>query len=51
VTALVPVTEELLEDAAALGGYVAGKAGEKIDVQGQRRDRQRHRRRASRSAS
>lgn len=30
VTCLVPVTEELLEDAPALGGYVANKAGEKI---------------------
>lgn len=31
LTALVPVTDELLEDTAALGSYVAGKAGEKID--------------------
>jgi HK97 family phage major capsid protein len=30
VTALVPVTEELLEDNSALGSYVSGKAGEKI---------------------
>jgi HK97 family phage major capsid protein len=30
LTALVPVTEELLEDAAAMSGYVTGKAGEKI---------------------
>lgn len=30
LTALVPVTEELLEDASALGSYVASKAGEKI---------------------
>ena len=31
LTALVPVTEELLEDAPAMGSYVARKAGEKID--------------------
>jgi HK97 family phage major capsid protein len=31
ITALVPVTDELLADTAALGSYVAGKAGEKID--------------------
>jgi len=30
VTALVPVTDELLEDAPALGSYVSRKAGEKI---------------------
>lgn len=30
VTCLVPVTEELLEDAPAMGNYVATKAGEKI---------------------
>lgn len=30
VTALVPVTDELLEDAPAMGSYVARKAGEKI---------------------
>jgi HK97 family phage major capsid protein len=30
ITALIPVTEELLEDAPAMGGYVSGKAGEKI---------------------
>jgi len=30
LTALVPVTEELLEDAPAMAGYVVGKAGEKI---------------------
>jgi len=30
VTALVPVTDELLEDTAALGSYVSRKAGEKI---------------------
>lgn len=30
LTALVPVTEELLEDTAALGGYVSKKAGEKM---------------------
>jgi len=30
ITALVPVTQELLEDAAAMGSYVAQKAGEKI---------------------
>lgn len=30
VTALVPVTDELLEDSAAMGGYVARKAGEKL---------------------
>jgi HK97 family phage major capsid protein len=31
LTVLVPVTEELLEDNAAMGSYVAGKAGEKMD--------------------
>lgn len=31
ITALVPMTDELLEDAAAMGGYVGKKAGEKID--------------------
>jgi HK97 family phage major capsid protein len=31
VTALVPVTEELLEDSTAMGAYVSRKAGEKID--------------------
>lgn len=31
ITALVPMTEELLEDATAMGGYVGKKAGEKID--------------------
>lgn len=31
LAALVPVTEELLEDAPAMGGYVARKAAEKID--------------------
>jgi HK97 family phage major capsid protein len=30
LTALVPVTEELLEDVPAMGGYVTGKAGEKL---------------------
>lgn len=30
LTALVPVTDELLEDAPAMGGYVTRKAGEKI---------------------
>lgn len=30
LTALVPVTEELLEDAPAMAGYVVGKAGEKL---------------------
>jgi HK97 family phage major capsid protein len=30
LTALVPVTEELLEDASAMSGYVTGKAGEKL---------------------
>lgn len=30
LTALVPMTEELLEDAPALGAYVTGKAGEKF---------------------
>lgn len=30
ITALVPVTDELLEDTAALGGYVARKAGDKV---------------------
>lgn len=30
VTALVPVTDELLEDASAMGSYVSKKAGEKI---------------------
>jgi HK97 family phage major capsid protein len=30
VTALVPVTDELLQDSAALGSYVSRKAGEKI---------------------
>jgi HK97 family phage major capsid protein len=30
VTALVPVTDELLEDASAMGNYVSKKAGEKI---------------------
>jgi HK97 family phage major capsid protein len=30
LTALVPVTEELLEDAAAMAGYVVRKAGEKL---------------------
>lgn len=30
VTALVPVTDELLEDAPAMGSYVASKAGAKI---------------------
>lgn len=30
LTALVPVTEELLEDAPAMSGYVTGKAGEVI---------------------
>ena len=30
LTALVPVTEELLEDAPAMAGYVTGKAGEKL---------------------
>lgn len=30
LTALVPVTEELLEDAPAMAGYVTAKAGEKI---------------------
>ena len=30
LTALVPVTEELLEDSAAMAGYVTGKAGEKL---------------------
>jgi len=30
VTALVPVTDELLDDAPALGSYVSRKAGEKI---------------------
>jgi HK97 family phage major capsid protein len=31
LTALIPVTDELLEDAAAMGSYVAAKAGEKIN--------------------
>lgn len=31
LTALVPVTEELLEDAPALGSYVQGKAGDVLD--------------------
>ncbi len=31
VTALVPVTDELLEDATALDGYIGKKAGEKLD--------------------
>jgi len=31
LAAIVPVTEELLEDAAALGGYVERKAAQKID--------------------
>lgn len=31
ITALIPMTDELLEDAAAMGGYVGKKAGEKID--------------------
>ncbi len=30
LTALVPVTEELLEDAPAMSGYVTSKAGEKL---------------------
>lgn len=30
LTALVPVTEELMEDAPAMSGYVTSKAGEKI---------------------
>jgi HK97 family phage major capsid protein len=30
LTALVPVTEELLEDAPAMAGYVVGKAAEKL---------------------
>jgi HK97 family phage major capsid protein len=30
LTALVPVTDELLEDGAAMGSYVASKAGEKL---------------------
>lgn len=30
LTALVPVTEELLEDAPAMAGYVTSKAGEKL---------------------
>lgn len=30
LTALVPVTDELLEDAPAMGSYVAGKAAEKL---------------------
>jgi HK97 family phage major capsid protein len=30
LTALVPVTDELLEDASAMSGYVTGKAGEKL---------------------
>lgn len=30
LTALVPLTEELLQDAPALGSYVTGKAGEKF---------------------
>lgn len=30
LTALVPVTEELLEDSPAMGAYVTGKAGEKF---------------------
>lgn len=30
LTALVPITEELLEDSTALSGYVTGKAGEKF---------------------
>ena len=30
LTALVPVTEELLEDAPAMAGYITGKAGEKL---------------------
>lgn len=31
LTALVPVTDELLEDSTAMGSYVSRKAGEKID--------------------
>lgn len=31
LTALVPMTEELLEDAPAMSGYVPKKAGEKLD--------------------
>lgn len=31
LAALVPVTEELLDDAPAMGAYVSNKAGEKID--------------------
>ena len=31
LTVLVPVTDELLEDNAAMGSYVSGKAGEKMD--------------------
>jgi HK97 family phage major capsid protein len=31
ITALVPVTDELLEDSTALDGYIGKKAGEKID--------------------
>lgn len=30
LTALVPVTDELLEDSAAMGSYVSGKAAEKL---------------------
>ena len=30
LTALVPVTEELLEDAPAMAGYVTSKAGENV---------------------
>lgn len=33
LTALVPVTDELLEDSAALGSYVSRKAGEKLAFQ------------------
>lgn len=31
ITCLVPMTDELLEDSTAMGGYVGPKAGEKID--------------------
>jgi HK97 family phage major capsid protein len=31
LTCLVPVTEELLEDATAMGSYITRKAGEKLD--------------------
>ena len=31
LTCLVPVTEELLEDSAAMGAYITRKAGEKLD--------------------